>query len=402
MSRDLQQLLRDTAVQPTEPVAPAELVGRARRRRRRRHVAAGAGSLAMAALAAAVLLGLGVTDPQPPEIVDQPPAPPEPGPEPDDDGEVEAEGGDADDGEPDGDAAPVTVALAKVERALLAYGPEGIRKVGDGQDRRIWGSPVAAALPDLRGGVVLQFVAPDDPAGRERIEWLPAGADAPGVALASDQQESVLHAVVEFDGEPTVLFTRRTGEGEDEVETLYAHGLDSGTERELGITGRLESGLGGVGLVDDRLVVSRCHLQCQLVIVPPGAAPEGDDGEELLPGPASIQGLDVHDGVAAYIELPPAGIDRDDTDGPVLWLHDLYSGDRHDLPLPTPDLDLDATRVTVDLATDSNAALIAFHRWDDLTRAQTLLVDRLDDQPRHRWLGTHEHVRFDIPDPDSG
>lgn len=72
MSRDLDQLLHDTAVVPTDRPDPSELVARGRRRRVRRHAAG-----TVAGMAAAVLLGVGVLQAVPtgsePEILDQPP-----------------------------------------------------------------------------------------------------------------------------------------------------------------------------------------------------------------------------------------------------------------------------------------------------------------------------------------
>lgn len=408
MSRDLAQLLHDTAVEPSQPVTPAQLIDRARQRRHRRRTAAGATAVAVATVAAVVgaTLGLGLDAPQL-EIVDQPPAPARPDvpqPEAPERDVAEPDVPDPDVSEPDGlgeadaDAGLATVTPDEVGRALLLFGRDGIRKVDTGQDGRIWGGPVVAALPDLGGGAVFQETDPDEPDRfGDHVRWLPAGADAPAPTLGPSDEHDTLHAVAEIGGEPTVLFTRRTGDGEDEVETLYAHGLDSGTERELGVTGGLESGLGGAAVADDRLVLTRCHLQCQLLVVPPGSPPDGDDVTELLPGPMPIQGLDVAQGVAGYVEVPPPAGVGDDGE-PVLWLHDIDGGHRRDLTLPTADLDAGAVTVTVDLAPDGAAALIGFRPWDDPTRVHTMYIDDLDTEPRLRWLATDEHVRFDVPE----
>lgn len=75
MPRDLEQLLHDTALEPTQRPDPTELIARGRGRRRTRHLLTGLGSAAVAtliALAAATLAsGPG---PEPPEVVN-PPAP---------------------------------------------------------------------------------------------------------------------------------------------------------------------------------------------------------------------------------------------------------------------------------------------------------------------------------------
>ena len=71
MSRDLDQLLHDTAVGPTDLPDPSELVARGRRRRLRRHAAG-----TVAGAATAVLVGIVVLQAVPtesgPEILDQP------------------------------------------------------------------------------------------------------------------------------------------------------------------------------------------------------------------------------------------------------------------------------------------------------------------------------------------
>lgn len=360
----------------------------------------------MAVATVAVLgatLGLGLNEPQL-EIVDQPPAAEEPDVPEADVPEADVPETDEPDnaGEADADAAVATATPGEIDRALLVFGRDGIRRMDASQDGPIWNGPVVAALPDLRGGVVIQEADPDDPdAFGGAVRWLPAGADAPAPPLGPSEGQVRLHAVVGLDGEPTVLFTHRTGEGEDEVETLHAHGLDSGTDRELAVTGALESGLGGTGLADDRLVLARCHLHCQLLVVPPGSPPDGDDVTELLPGPMPIQGLDVARDVAAYVELPPPAAVDDDDGEPVLWLHDIDGGDRRDLALPTSGLDLQAVTVTVDLAPDGAAALIEFLPGDDPARARTMYVDNLDTEPRLRWLDTDEHVRFDLPENEA-
>lgn len=58
MARDLERLLRATAVEPSEPIDPARLVARGRRRRRLRHAAAAAGPVAALAVVAVLVVGL--------------------------------------------------------------------------------------------------------------------------------------------------------------------------------------------------------------------------------------------------------------------------------------------------------------------------------------------------------
>lgn len=71
MSRDLEQLLHDTAVRPEGHVDPTQLVARGRRRRRMRQAGLGVGTAVVVAATALVVVGP-MTSPGPPEIVDQP------------------------------------------------------------------------------------------------------------------------------------------------------------------------------------------------------------------------------------------------------------------------------------------------------------------------------------------
>lgn len=71
MSRDLGELLRDTAVQPVSRPDPADLVDRGRRRRRARRAGVGIGTAAAVTVLTLAVVGP-TTSPGPPQIVDQP------------------------------------------------------------------------------------------------------------------------------------------------------------------------------------------------------------------------------------------------------------------------------------------------------------------------------------------
>jgi hypothetical protein len=379
MSRDLAQLLRTTAVTPSEPVAPTSLIVRARRRRQRRVALTGGGAVVAAVVAVSVLMG-GESAPQSPEITDQPPATiPVPDPE--------------ESGDPSAVPNVGTIELAEVARALLVYGPSGARQVTGESETVVTSDGVVAAFPDLRGGVVLQ--ATDETggtiyrfqAGEEALEPLP---------VSTDPVVPTLRGVVVLDGEPMMLFTARRGTGENETETLHAMGLDSNRERELGVTGRYDSGLGGVGASGGQLLYTGCHLHCTLYRVPPGSTTDAEDIIPLFGAGEQVQGLDVVGGTAVYVRV---GLHPDGSDEPpMLLLHDLEQEQRREIELPRPQLPVAFGTVDVDLAPDRDAALVSFRHPEQDDQVQTLLIDRLDDDaPQLWWLDSDQHIAFDAP-----
>lgn len=296
--------------------------------------------------------------------------------------------------EPRGHGHSGSVPVEEAGHDLLLFGSDGIRAVSARGERQLWGRAVTNVRADLRGGVVLEEVdATGSAVAVHLVRWLPRDADAPRLPLGARDHDARLHAVVPIDGHPTALVTRRTGEGDNEEEMLVAHTLATGAERPLGVTGRHESGLGGVGLFGDELVLSRCHLQCRLVTVPFGSDLEGDEVADLLPGPVAIEGVTVAGEHVAYVERPHPG----DAEGPepTLWRYDLVTGERDGYPLPATGV-ADPFVVSVDLTADGQVALVEFRHVDDLHSAQTLLVDGLATTPRSRWLETSERVRLDV------
>lgn len=407
MARDLEQLLHHTAVRPSTPVDPVALRQRGQRRRRLRHAAATAGSAVSAVLviALAVVLARPTAELQPPEVVDRPEQleaeeDPEDGtedatdPEPPADGTEDAAEGLDEDADEDGDEEADEVETVGLEDAgwpLLVSGDDGVVRVDGGDERELWPDGVSVALSDLSGGVVLQ----EHEEGP--VSWLPEGAETPE-PIAADDERAVLVDVVDRDG-PTTLFTRRTGEGDGEEETLYAYRLEEGTEEALGVTGALESGLGGAATVDGDLLLTSCHLECLLIRVPWGEDPAGDQAVDLHDGRAlPIQGLDAQRGIAAYVHVTPEGIELEGEDDlPHLWWHDLGTDDRDEIALPEPDEIDEPSMLEVELSGDATAALVRFSRWDRPDEARTLLVEGLDDRPRMRWLDTGDRVQFDAP-----
>lgn len=322
--------------------------------------------------------------------------------EPDAGGPAEANGPSGADEDADGDRpepgrsdaddtdAQQPIAPAQIGRGLVAAGLDGIRLIDGATDVQVWAGATLLALPDGEGGVVLQHHAPHLPAGRGAIAWLPAGADAPaGPPVTFDEEGAWLHAVVELDGNPTVLFTRRVDDNGESEETLYAHTLADGVEVPLAVTGGIESGLDAVVVHDGRLLLSTCHLQCNVVARRPTM---GTDDPELLVPSDWYEGLAVAGDRMVQLERP---FDFEGRAGPVsLWLHDLATGERRQVALPVDTASIEQTTARVDLAADGSAALVSFVPWDEPSPALTLLVDDLDARPRIVPVETRERLVF--------
>lgn len=376
MPRDLEQLLHDTAVEPSEPLETARVVARGLRRRRLRHGAAAAGSVAVLALGAMVAFEMVGVD-QPPEVVGRPDTErPEVDHERDEDDELTGS---------EEDREPGTVALAEVEWPLLVADGDGVVRVDGDDHQRLWDGPAELALDDRRGGVVLQT--------DEGLQRLPAEAQQPAPPFAEADEQPQLHAVVEVNGRPAALFTRRSGQGEDEIETLYVRWLDDDAEGQLGTTGQYESGASGVTLVDGQLVLTNCHIDCWLLSVPFGADPDGPQATELIDQPEPIQGLagHEHEQTVAYLHFSLHDPTRPD---PVLWLHDLATDEREQIELPAPEDTEPRPLAEIDLAPDGTAALVHFRQHDQDTGRTLLIEDLQDPSPDVQWLDTTARVRF--------
>ena len=289
-----------------------------------------------------------------------------------------------------GTADPASVDPASVERPLLLTGSAGVRQVDGDRERVLVSEPVVTAVPDLQGGVVFQ------PAGAGGLRWLRHGEDeAVELPVGSDPAAPELQAVAALDGEATVLFTRRAGRGENEVETLHAYGLASGVERELGVTGRHDSGLGGVAVAADQLLYASCHQQCALYLVPQGVPTHDTERLVQLVPPGNIQGLSSTDALLAYVQLPPPIEAADSEAVLVLLLREIASGERRRVLVPWPTEPVGHDTIDVELGPGGDSALLSFAAPHGATTWQTLLVDRLDtDAPRQRWIESDERVRF--------
>lgn len=282
---------------------------------------------------------------------------------------------------PDHYTPPASVAVDDVDRDLLLFGRDGIARVVDASVQQIWAEPVARAFDDGSGWVVFQ-----DGGTNGAIRWLGDGAPA---ELVGPGERSVLHGVVELDGAPTVLFTRATGgqepEKEEREERLFGLSLAAGIERDLGVTGGIESGLDAVALSAQGLLVSRCHLQCGVHVL------GGAEGEEEVILPADwISGLDARGDVVAFVRstFDP---ERGDTTGPVLVLAGLDGQVRADVPLP----ERIQGQIHVDLSEDGTAAVIWAVPYDTGEVAGSVLVDGLNTpDPDVRLLETTQAARF--------
>lgn len=386
MAPDLGDLLRDTAVEPSQPVDASGLVARGRRRRTTRRAALATGTVVVVLAAVALVAGPLTSTPDE-ELVAGPQDSPATEPSVTTSTEPEA-------GPPTTVSGWATIGLEEVGRPLLVYGEAGISTVDGDQQHLIWDQPVARAHRDPDGGVVYQ-----EPGEWGAIGRLSAGATSPEILVPSDERPH-LHGIVELDGEATMLFTRRVRDAaldEHSIETLYALGLRSGRERELAVTGGQESGLDAATIVDGRLATSECHLQC-VIRLRPTDDPD-DEGDVLVPTDW-ISGLDAagpeivfvrHVGSAGGMDALEADLVRQHTTTGAVRVVRLTP------PLiPTPV----SFPFSVDLLPDTTAAIVHFpgrdHSTEPVVRADpiTLLVDQLDGDPRVRRLDTTQGVSF--------
>jgi hypothetical protein len=199
---------------------------------------------------------------------------------------------------PADEATPVALSPTKLGAPVLAWGPgagDRLERI-DAEGRTVlWDGPVAAALPDGRGGVVLQ------PAGRAAVRWLPDGDAAAEVPLA-EADVLTLRGLLP-DGR--VLYSLRSGDRQEDTESFFAVALAEGAQPELlATTSAHESWrVGPAFAVDDRPIVAACHLHCSLWADLAEAPPEA---EPLYRGLA-IEGLTATpDGaVLAFVEHDP-------------------------------------------------------------------------------------------------
>lgn len=301
-----------------------------------------------------------------------------------------------------------TITPDRLDQPVIVSGDDGIYRFEAGGEELMWDGPAVAALPDLRGGIVFHEPAEqyDELWGFGTIRWLPAGADTPAdPPIAGEDERAVLQAVVEWNDEPTVLFTRRAGDldgpdREGQEERLYAFGLDSGTEVDLGVTGRLESGLDGAVLVDGRLVLSRCHLDCWIDLLPADGTTE-DEAEDVERF-GSHGGLDTAAGVVAWVTVASTE-EQHGTLTLVLLDVAAHLEGRDDarreielLTIPQPSHMIGVS--TLDLDPELRAALVSVHWYDtdqDTSREEIFHIDQLDTDPRVHRVQVEGHVRFD-------
>jgi hypothetical protein len=191
-----------------------------------------------------------------------------------------------------------------------------------------------------------------------------------------------------------VLFTRTNEPAfepnrgpEEREERLFALHLGSGVERDLGVTGRVESYLDATSLSDVGLLISTCHLQCRVSIV--GGE---DDGEEIRAA-RPIRGLDAEGSAIAVVweDVDPGDPDQlrqelvvEQLDGERLASVRLPS-------LPFGDL-------TVDLSTDQRAAIVSITVYgEEGPSFFTLLVEGLgSSEPAIRYLDSLRAARYSL------
>ncbi|MGK2948692.1 MAG: GerMN domain-containing protein [Acidimicrobiales bacterium] len=271
----------------------------------------------------------------------------------------------------------VAVELAGID--LLLFGESGVREVvgGDVVDR--WVRPVTVAHADGTGAIVAQDLGEDGPIRRVR--------SGEAQLLVAPGEGLLLRNVVDLDGQPTALFTRRTGGVDDEgsgeapEEHLFAIELASAAERALGQTGGRESGLDAVALSRGDLLVSTCHLQCSVRVL-------GDEGSTLTM-PDWIAGLDAVGARIASVRstfVPETG----GTVDPVLVVARLDGTVDAEVTLP-PRV---RGRVHVDLASDGGSAIVWWADDDARPVGAVLVRDLLGSTPSAVILEGAEGARF--------
>jgi hypothetical protein len=275
------------------------------------------------------------------------------------------------------------------------FGSDGIAWFEDGELDRIWSHPVAHAFPDGEGGAVFQDVgaSPFEMDGETgAIRWIAAGSPAPQDIVAAGERAE-LHQVLPLDGEPTVLYTRRSGdERSDSVtERLFARGLRTGAERDLGRTGGYESYLDAVAVTDVGLFTSGCHLQCTVRRF----IDDAWNDEVVVRMPSWISGLDGAGATLAFVELewhPSAGVAFRN---PTLVIVGLDGEERRSVRLPyEPD---GSVWSQVDLRSDGRSSLVVTPRSEagEDPRFDVVLVTGLDtSEPRVQIVRTDQALRF--------
>ena len=243
IDRRLGQNLMDEAGRIQVPSGDIDAVI-ARGRRRARTGMALTVTASVAVLAIGVLAGLSSFDPQ----VAGPPA----GPDTSTPATVDAT---PDTTLPPTSTAPsITAPPAGAPNATIA-GVDGIRVVRAGElVESIEVGPIMLAVDDLSGGFVFQIGM-----SASSIMWLEAGATDPIELIPAGPDVILrLHEVVEIDGSPTIVYTRRTGgvEPESVTEELRLRGLDHGSDTLVARVGGYESGAARISFGGDTFVVT--------------------------------------------------------------------------------------------------------------------------------------------------
>ena len=295
---------------------------------------------------------------------------------------------------------PDTVAAGALGAPVLGYGPgedDVLRLIDRDGERVIWSEQVDMAVPDARGGIVLE------PASQAAVVWLPTGEQASRVRLAEGDGEVILRGLLP-DGR--VLYSvRPRGEtlSEGDVEEFFAVTLaeDAQPER-VGSSGAYESWrVGPVVTAGAGLIHASCHLHCSLW---PGLAETPGSGEPLYDG-LTIDGLaatpDGH--VVGFVHFDIVQPERDDP--PELVLLDGTSfAELQRIPLP-----LDPRRSpgapTVSMSADGQRILVSVGAAADRLNVPTTpyLVDgALTGNPRLRRVDFEGVLRWSDPVAASG
>lgn len=157
--------------------------------------------------------------------------------------------------------APATDAATATDPAggvggLLVASDRGVDVVEGGESRALTSIPASRAYADGAGGVVFQGVAPPQPgAPSAAVLWLPPdGSDAVTVVEDGAAGTVTLHDAAVVDGQPTAVYTERSGDSPDTVEQrLVLLPLPDGEPRRVRVVGGPEWGSSSVSVGGDTL-----------------------------------------------------------------------------------------------------------------------------------------------------
>lgn len=402
--------LRDAWAAASERMPePPDRLETVTRRGRRRRTATRAGALAVAAVAL-VAVPLALDNPRQQTVVM------DPGPSPADSEQEQADqeredqegeqhegngGQDQEEATPEPTESPVEdpelIDPHGLGAPVLAWGPsddDQLRMLDEGGERVVWPDPVAVAMPDRQGGVLLQ------PVDETAVVWLPDAEEERRVRLAEADGDLLLRGLLP--GGQVLYSVRPEGEAsEGDVETFFVVDLEEGAapEQVTTVPALSEWTVGPAVAADEDLIHASCHLHCTLW---PGIAEAAEADEPLYEGTA-IEGLTAtpDGGVIGFVESDITIPEGDDSELVLLDGASFEELARITLPLdddqnfgqPVVSLSPDGQRVVVALGGVMSGAPPV-----EVPTTPYLVEDALTDDPRLRRIDAEGALIWTTPD----